>query len=109
MSGYACLLCDGTKGPAVVITTSLATGKTGASCEADYPVMLVGALAAELDLDANKLYDTISRFADRELKAAQKALAEAEAAEAASPAPAADSAPAASTGADSGDSAEATS
>lgn len=86
MSGYECLLCDGAKGPAVVITTSLATGKTGASCEADYPVMLVGALAAELDLDANRLYDTISRFADRELKAAQKALAEAEAAEAASPA-----------------------
>lgn len=94
MSGYSCLLCEGEKGPAVVITTSLATGKTGAACEADYPVMLVGALAAELDLDANRLYDTISRFADRELKAAQKALQAAEAAEAASPAADADGQPA---------------
>lgn len=69
MSGYECLLCEGQNGPVTIITTSLVTGATASSCSACYPVALVGALATELGVDGNRLYDAVQRFTQREEKA----------------------------------------
>lgn len=69
MTGYECILCEGANGPVTMITTSLVTGATASSCSACVPVALVGALATELGLDGNRLYDAVQRFAQREEKA----------------------------------------
>lgn len=69
MSGYECLLCEGANGAVTIITTSLLTGATASSCSVCYPVALVGALATELGVDGNRLYDAVQRFCQREEKA----------------------------------------
>lgn len=71
---YECFAC-GTERPVVIITTSLETGFTTASCREDLPISLVGALAVELGVDASKLYASVERFVDREQKSAAKAAA----------------------------------
>lgn len=76
MSGYVCGLCDGANGPAVQINTSLANGQTIALCAADLPVGLIGGLATELGVDAQRLYDTVSKWVAREQKRLEAANAE---------------------------------
>lgn len=83
MAGYICDLCEGERGPVTQLITSLVNGATVASCREDLPVFLVGALAAELGVDADRLYDAIRRFEGRERdRIAKAAHAAAEAAEA---------------------------
>jgi hypothetical protein len=72
VSGYQCAICESDK-PVVLLMTSLVTGQTVGSCQDDLPIMMIGALARELGLDAQRLYDSIQRFADREYKSAAKA------------------------------------
>lgn len=74
MAGYECTFCD-TGRPVVVLVTSLTTGQTLASCQDDMPIMLIGQLSSELGTDAQRTYDAVQRFADREAKSAAKAAA----------------------------------
>lgn len=62
--GYQCQFHDG-PGEATTLLTSLRDGQTLASCDADVPVMLTGALAAFLNVDTAKLWSNIERFAKR--------------------------------------------
>lgn len=61
---YQCQFHDG-PADATTLLTSLRDGQTLASCDADVPVMLTGALAAFLNVDTAKLWTTIERFAKR--------------------------------------------
>ena len=84
-AGYVCNLCEGERGPVTQLITSLVNGATVASCREDLPVFMVGALGAELGLDADRLYDAIRRFESRErdrIAKAAKAAADAAQAEA---------------------------
>lgn len=74
MAGYSCTICESDK-PVVLLLTSLVTGQTVGSCHDDLPITMIGALASELGVDAQRLYDSIQRFADREAKSAAKAAA----------------------------------
>lgn len=89
MAGYECFAC-GQERPVVAITTSLVTGDTIASCQEDLVTSLIGALSAELGVDANKLFDALDRFVKRQAADAAKA---AQAAAAAAAAAAADQDP----------------
>lgn len=66
--GYQCSLHDGDMA-ASHLHTSLETGATVATCNECLPVALIGALASELQLDPQGLYDHIQRFEKRQRKA----------------------------------------
>lgn len=70
---YDCTTADQCGNPVVILFTRLTDGGTEASCDDHMPIALVGMLSGWLDIDAQRLYDTIQRFADRETKAAVKA------------------------------------
>lgn len=74
MSGYQCVICESDK-PVVALITSLVSGQTLATCADDLPLLYIGQLATLLDLDPQRLYDSVQRFADREAKSAAKAAA----------------------------------
>ena len=86
MSGYTCTIGQDDK-PVVLLLTSLVSGDTTATCQDDLPIMMIGELAVYLGVDAQRLYDAVKRFADREAKSAAKA--QAGAAETVQPSPAA--------------------
>lgn len=65
---YPCAFSDEGDHQAQFIFTSLTNGQTQASCTEHMPVFLIGALAAELDVDGQKFYDAVRRHADREHK-----------------------------------------
>lgn len=69
---YQCFGDDCAK-PVVTLFTSLVTGETQASCADDLGAALIGQLAGWLGVDAQRLYDSVKRFADREAKTAAKA------------------------------------
>lgn len=82
-AGYSCQVDDECVNPVSQLVTSLVNGATVASCREHLPVFLVGALAAEIGLDADRLYDAIRRFEGRERdRIAKAAHAAAEAAQA---------------------------
>lgn len=62
--------------PVVTLFTSLVTGETQASCADDLGAALIGQLAGWLGVDAQRLYDSVKRFADREAKSAAKTAAQ---------------------------------
>lgn len=64
---------EGCAKPVVTLFTSLVTGETQASCADDLGAALIGQLAGWLGVDAQRLYDSVKRFADREGKTAAKA------------------------------------
>lgn len=74
MSGYQCPTCQGERGVTRLLT-NLATGKTDCTCDDDLPILLIGELAVWLQVDPQRLYDAVQRFADREAKAFAKAAA----------------------------------
>lgn len=75
--GYQCSLHDGDMA-ASHLHTSLETGATVATCNECLPVALIGALASELSLDPQGLYDHIQRFEKRQRKAEADAAAKQE-------------------------------
>lgn len=77
MSGYICNLCEDATSPVVQLHVNLTNGQTAAICLNCMPAALIGALAGELGIDAQRLYDNIRRFAEREAKSAAKAQAQA--------------------------------
>lgn len=76
MAGYECALHDGIA-PAVHLHTSLLTGATISICDEHLPAALIGALATELGIDAQGLYDNIKRYADKEQRKQEAAAAQA--------------------------------
>lgn len=72
MAGYLCELGD-TDHDAQYILTSLVNGQTTAFCSEDAPIALIGALAVELGVAPQGLYDAVKRHVDKEAAAAAKA------------------------------------
>lgn len=75
---YKCDSCNGER-PAARVYLSLTDGSTDSSCVEDEPILLIGHLALALDLDPQRLYDSIQRFSEREVKREQQLLAAAQA------------------------------
>ena len=71
-AGYACM-ADGEPHGARWLLTSLDPPATFTSCDQDFPLMMIPVLAANLDTDADKLYDVIKRHLDREAAKEAKA------------------------------------
>lgn len=79
-AGYGCAN-EECQRPVNWLITHLNPPLTLSTCDEDSPVFLIPILAAELGVDADKLYDAIRRHVDREAKAAAKATSAAEALE----------------------------
>lgn len=69
---YTCTPCGGAN-PVMMIITSLRTGETDQACDDDTPLMLIGQLAIQLEVDPQKLYDVIQKFTVREAAKTAKA------------------------------------
>ncbi len=65
--GYECILGDEPHA-ASWLQTNLDTGATVSVCSEHFPVALIGGLASELGVEADRLYDAVKRFVDREAK-----------------------------------------
>lgn len=89
--GYECLLGDD-QHPATWLQTNLATGDTAAVCDEHFPTALIGALAIELGVEAERLYEAVRRFVDREAKREQAGAGDEDQAAASGQVPAADGA-----------------
>lgn len=76
-AGYGCAN-EECQRPVNWLITHLNPPLTLSTCDEDSPVFLIPILAAELGVDADKLYDAIRRHVDREAKAAAKAASAAE-------------------------------
>lgn len=75
---YKCDPCDGAK-PVQILLTNLGDGSTDAACMDDLPIMLIGHLAIQLDVDPQRLYDTIQKWTVREAAREAKLLEAAQA------------------------------
>lgn len=75
-AGYGCAN-EECQRPVNWLITHLNPPLTLSTCDEDSPVFLIPILAAELGVDADKLYDAIRRHVDKEAKAAAKAAADA--------------------------------
>ena len=69
---YTCFSCEDERAAVVQIFTSLENGHTVAACEDCLPIAFIGGLSTVLGVDANRLFDAVKRFADREAKAAAR-------------------------------------
>lgn len=83
--GYVCLLGDESC-TVTMLQTSLKNGATVGLCDEHEPMAYIGALAASLGVEPDRLYESIQRFVDREAKKAQAELDAAQKAENAPPA-----------------------
>lgn len=75
---YVCTICEDQAQQVVMIATSLRDGSTLAMCEPCLPVGYVSALAVLTGTDPDRLFDAVSRFADREHAKAAKQAGEAQ-------------------------------
>lgn len=69
---YTCFACEDDRAAVVQIFTSLENGHTVAACEDCLPIAFIGGLSTVLGVDANKLFDVIKRFADKQARDAAR-------------------------------------
>lgn len=72
MSGYQCVICEGERPPAWLLTP-LSGGDTMAVCQQDIPIAFATSIATVLGADPEALYESIRRHVDREHAKAAKA------------------------------------
>lgn len=73
MAGGISCMADGDPHGARWLLTSIEPPATFTACDEHFPLMMIPVLAANLDTDADKLYDVIRRHLDREIAKQAKA------------------------------------